>query len=47
VEDKVDFWTLDLSYPASYHLFGEAKAVTEKGLVVVEEVADSTSVGPL
>jgi hypothetical protein len=47
VEDKVDHWVLDLSYPASYHLFGEPKAATEKGLVVIEEVADSTPVGPL
>lgn len=46
VEDKVDHWVLDLSYPASYHLFGEPKAVTEKGLVVVEPVDDSTPLGP-
>ncbi|MFO0567685.1 MAG: N-acetylmuramoyl-L-alanine amidase [Polyangiaceae bacterium] len=47
VEDKVDHWALDLSYPASNYLFGEAKAVTEKGLVTVEEVSDSTPVGPV
>jgi rare lipoprotein A (peptidoglycan hydrolase) len=46
VEDKVDHW-VDLSYPASYHLFGEPKAATEKGLVVVEEVGNATPVGPL
>ncbi len=46
VEDKVDHWVLDLSYPASYYLFGEPKAATEKGAVTVEEVSDATPLGP-
>ena len=47
VEDRVDHWVLDLSMPASLHLFGEQKAVTERGEVTVEEVADSTPLGAL
>jgi hypothetical protein len=46
VEDQVDHWVLDLSYPATDHLFGEPKAATEKGLVTVEEVPIATPLGP-
>ena len=46
VENKVDHWVLDMSYPASYHLFNEPKAATEKGEVIVEQVSDSTPLGP-
>jgi len=46
IERRVDFWALDLSYPASYYLFGEPKSVTERGDVIVEEVPMDTPLGP-
>ncbi len=46
IERRVDFWALDLSYPASLYLFGEAKSVTERGDVEVEVVSMDTPLGP-
>ncbi len=45
IEEKVDFWVLDLSTPASLYLFGEEKSATEKGDVIVEVVDPSTPLG--
>ncbi len=47
VEERVDHWVLDLSTPASLHLFGEQKSATERGDVIVEVVPSSTPLGPV
>jgi hypothetical protein len=47
IEKKVKHWVLDLSYPATLHLFGEPKGAVEKAEVLVEEVAPSTPLGPV
>jgi len=46
VEDSVDHWVLDMSYPASYYLFGEPKSASERGEVIVEAVPYDTPIGP-
>jgi hypothetical protein len=46
VEDKVDHWVLDMSYPASLYLFNEPKSATEKAEVIVEAVPGDTPLGP-
>ena len=46
IENLVDFWVLDMSYPASNYLFGGPTSATERADVQVEVVAASTPVGP-
>ena len=46
VENTVDYWVLDMSYPASYHLFGGPTSPTEHADVQVVVVDPSTPVGP-
>ncbi len=46
VEDKVDHWVLDVSYPASLYLFGEPTSVNERADVIVEPVSADTPLGP-
>ena len=46
IENLVDYWVLDMSYPASNYLFGGPTSATERADVQVVVVADSTPVGP-
>ncbi|MGE0395091.1 MAG: N-acetylmuramoyl-L-alanine amidase [Kofleriaceae bacterium] len=46
IENNVDFWVLDMSYPASNYLFGGPTSATERANVQVEVVDDSIPVGP-
>jgi hypothetical protein len=46
IENTVDFWVLDMSYPASNYLFGGPTSATERANVQVEVVDDSVPVGP-
>jgi hypothetical protein len=46
IENLVDYWVLDMSYPASYHLFGGPTSATERADVQVVVVDPSTPVGP-
>ncbi len=47
IEQKVDFWVLDISYPASKYLFGGPMSATDQGAVQVEVVDPSTPLGPI
>ena len=46
IESAVDHWVLDMSYPASYYLFGEPTSASERADVVVELVPSNTPLGP-
>ncbi len=46
IEDTVDHWVLDMSYRASYHLFGEPTSASERQDVQVEVVDAATPLGP-
>jgi hypothetical protein len=46
IENRVSYWVLDLSYPATAYLFGGEMAATEKGEVKVTEVSETTPLGP-
>lgn len=46
IENNVDEWVLDMSYRASYYLFGGPTSATEHADVLVEVVDPSTPLGP-
>lgn len=46
IENQVDHWVLDMSYPASYYLFGEPTSASERADVIVEVVPSDTPIGP-
>jgi hypothetical protein len=46
IENIVDYWVLDMSYPASNHLFGGPTSASEHADVQVVVVDPSTPVGP-
>jgi hypothetical protein len=47
IENLVDHWVLDMSYRASYFLFGEPTSATERADVIVDIVPDGTPLGPV
>jgi hypothetical protein len=47
VEAKVKHTAIDLSYPSTDYLFGEQQGITDRSLVTVVEVSDSTPLGPV
>jgi len=46
IEDQVDHWVADISYPASYYLFGEPKNAPERADLIIQVVSDTTPLGP-
>ena len=46
IENSIDFWVLDMSYPASYYLFGGPTSAGERADVQVEVVDPTTPLGP-
>ncbi len=46
IENLVDHWVVDMSYRASYYLFGEPTAATERAAVIVDVVSPDTPLGP-
>jgi hypothetical protein len=47
VERKVHHWVIDLSTPANLHLYGAPQGYHDRAEVLIEEVADSTPLGPV
>jgi rare lipoprotein A (peptidoglycan hydrolase) len=46
VENKADFWVIDVSYPTIKYLFGEEEGYSDHALVDVTVVDSSTPLGP-
>jgi hypothetical protein len=46
IEEQVDHWAADLSYPATLYLFGEPMGVKDNALIILDPVNASTPLGP-
>ena len=47
IEQRVNYWVLDMSTAVSMYLFGEQTSATERREVIVEVVPDSFTLGPV